>query len=57
MNWYVIVIVGILLVGLVIFTIIRNQKDKKELEQNINSDFPTKKHGEGDVEIGEEKLK
>jgi hypothetical protein len=57
MNWYVIIIVGILLVGLVIFTITRNQKDKKELEQNINSDFPTKKHGEGDVEVGEEKLK
>jgi preprotein translocase subunit YajC len=52
MNWYVIIIVGIVLVGLVIFTIIRNQKDKTELEQKMNSDFPAKKQGEGDVEIG-----
>lgn len=57
MNWYVIIIVGIVLVGLVIFTIIRNQKDKTELEQKMNSGFPAKKQGEGDVEIGEEKLK
>ncbi len=57
MNWYIIIIVGALLVGLVIFTIIRNQKDKKELEQKMNSDFSAKKQGEGDVEIGEEKLK
>lgn len=57
MNWYVIIIVGIVIIGLVIFTIIRNQKDKKELEQKMNSDFPAKKQGEGDVEIGEEKLK
>jgi preprotein translocase subunit YajC len=57
MNWYVIIIVGALLVGLVIFTIIRNQKDKNEFEQKLNNDYPTKKEGEGDVEIEEEKLK
>jgi preprotein translocase subunit YajC len=57
MNWYVIIIVGIILVGLVIFIIIRNRKDKKELEQKLNSYFPIKKEGEGDGEIGEEKLK
>jgi preprotein translocase subunit YajC len=57
MNWYVIIIVGIILVGLLIFIIIRNRKDKKELEQKMNSYFPIKKEGEGDGEIGEEKLK
>ncbi len=57
MNWYVIIILGILAIGLVVFTIIRNQKDKNEFVRKMNHDFPTKKEGEGDVEIEEEKVK
>lgn len=56
MNWFVIVIVGIIVIGLVVFTIVRNQKDKNELEQQLNNDYLTKKKGEGDVETEEEKL-
>jgi hypothetical protein len=51
MNWAAIIIVGILATGLVVFTIIRNLKDKKELEQKINNGYPKKNDGEGDVEI------
>jgi hypothetical protein len=40
-------------IGVVIFTIIRNQKDKKELEQKINNDYPKKKDEEGDIETEE----
>ncbi len=53
MNWIIIVIVGIFIIGLVVFTIIRNQKDKKELEQKINNDYPKKRDEEGDIEIEE----
>ncbi len=56
MNWFVIVIVGIIVIALVVFTIIRNQKDKNEFEQQINNDYPKKKDAENDVEIDEEKL-
>lgn len=51
MNLIAIIIVGILVIGLVVFTIIRNQKDKKELEQKINNDYQKKKDEEGNTEI------
>jgi FtsZ-interacting cell division protein ZipA len=54
MNWITIVIFGIVIIGLVVFTIIRNQKDKKELEQQINEDYPKKNEGNGEIEIEEE---
>ena len=57
MNWFVIIIVGIIVIALVIFTIIRNQKDKNDFEHKINNDYPKKKEEGGDVEISEEKLK
>ncbi len=57
MNWYVIIIVGIVVIGLVVFTIIRNQKDKNDFVQKVNNDYPKKKEEEGDVEIEEEKVK
>lgn len=57
MNWYVIIIVGIVVIGLVVFTIIRNQKDKNDFVQKVNNDYPKKKEEEGDVEIEEENLK
>lgn len=40
MNWTAIIIVGILAICIVIFTIIRNNKDKKDLEQKLNNDYP-----------------
>jgi FtsZ-interacting cell division protein ZipA len=56
MNWFVIVIVGIIVIALVVFTIFRNQKDKNAFEQQINNDYPKEKDAENDVEIDEEKL-
>ncbi len=50
MNRIVIIIVGILVTGLVVLIIIRNQKDKKELENKLNNDYPKKKDEEGDIE-------
>lgn len=39
MNWTAIIIIVILAICIVIFTIIRNLKDKKDLEQNLNNDY------------------
>jgi low affinity Fe/Cu permease len=50
MNWLIIIIFGVIVTGLVIFTIIRNLKDKKELEQKINNEYPKEKEGNGDIE-------
>jgi len=48
MNWIVLITVGIILVALVLFTVFRNQKDEKELEQQLNNDFHKSKDQEGD---------
>ncbi|HZF65659.1 MAG TPA: hypothetical protein VEZ55_14290 [Chitinophagaceae bacterium] len=39
LNWSILVIVGVLLLALVIFTIVRNQKDEKDLENKLNNDY------------------
>ena len=38
-NWPVLIVVGVALVALVIFLIVRNMKDEKELEHNLNEDY------------------
>ena len=39
MNWPVLIIVGIALIALIIFLILRNQKDEKDFEQQIKKDY------------------
>jgi low affinity Fe/Cu permease len=53
MNWLIIIIFGVVVTGLVVFTIIRNLKDKRELEKKINNDYPKKKDEEGDIKTEE----
>jgi preprotein translocase subunit YajC len=53
MNIPVLILIGILLVALVIFLIVRNQKDKKQLEEKLNNDFHKSKDEEGDIETDE----
>ena len=50
MNWTILIIVGILVIALVVFTIIRNQKDKIELEEKLKNDFPKKTDQRGEIE-------
>lgn len=33
MNWLIIIIVGILAIALIVFVVIRNQKDEQEFER------------------------
>jgi preprotein translocase subunit YajC len=53
MNYTVIIIVGILAVALILFTIIRNQKDEKDFEQKIKNDYPKGTEQNGDIEVDE----
>ena len=45
------IIFGIIVIALIIFLVMRNQKDKKKLEEKLNSDFHKSKDEEGDAEI------
>jgi len=56
MNWPVIIIVGIAAIGLIIFLVVRNQKDEKEFEQQLKNDYHKPKEEEGDVD-NEEPMK
>lgn len=51
MNTSVIIIVGVLALLLIIFLIIRNQKDKKEVIDQIKNDYPKSKDEEGDADV------
>ena len=56
MNWFILIPVGIALVVLVIFMVMRNQKDEKKFEEQINEDYHKSKEEEGDIDT-EEKVK
>lgn len=50
MNWTILIIIGIIAITIVVFTIIRNQKDKDDLEENLKNDFPKKPDQRGEIE-------
>lgn len=50
MNWPVLIIVGGALVALLIFLVIRNQKDEKTFEHQLNEDYHKSKDEEGDTD-------
>ena len=51
MNLTVLIPFGILVTGVIFFLVVRNQKDKKKLEEKLNNDFHKSKEEEGDIEI------
>jgi type II secretory pathway pseudopilin PulG len=53
MNWTVLIIFGVLALALVIFLVVRNQKDEKEFEEQANNDYHKTKDEENDTEIDE----
>ncbi len=56
MNWFILIPVGIALIVLLIFMIVRNQKDEKKFEQQMNNDYEKPKEEKSDVG-GEEIMK
>ena len=57
MKIVLIIIISIVLIALVVFTIVRNNKDRKKFERQLTNDRPTIKHNEGDIEIDDDTAK
>ncbi len=56
MNTAVIIAVGVMALLFIIFLVIRNQKDKKEVVDQLNKDYSHRGAGdEGDEDINTEK--
>lgn len=49
-NWPVLIIVGVVLIAVVLFLIIRNQKDEKSFEIKLNEDYQKSKVEENDID-------
>ncbi len=50
MNWTIIIITAIILIGLVVFLVTKNRKDEKEFENQQNNDYHKSKDAEGDTD-------
>ena len=50
MNWPAIIVVALLLIALVLFLILKNIRDEKEFEQQINQDYHKSKGAEGEAD-------
>lgn len=53
MNTTALVIIIIAAIAVIAILVARNLKDKKELENKLNRDYPKPKNDEGDIEIDE----
>ncbi len=55
MNIPVLAGVGMIFLVMIVFLVIRNKKDKKELEENLNNDFHKKEDQENEVDTDKAK--
>jgi hypothetical protein len=55
MNWQLILLFGIVVLALIVFLVVRNIKDKKQLEETIKKDYKKPRDNEGDIEIEDPK--
>ncbi len=55
MNWNILIPVGILLLILVVFLVVRNIKDERQVEDQLKKDYKKPRDEEGDIEIDEQK--
>jgi len=51
MNRPVLIAIGIMAVLFIVYLVIRNQKDKKEVIDQIKNDYPKSKDEEGDADV------
>lgn len=49
MNWLATAIFGMVTLAMLVFLIVRNLKDKKQFEENINEDYHKPRNEEGDI--------
>ena len=51
MNWLILIIFGIFVIALIVFLVVRNQKDEKDFVKELNNDYPKRKSDEEDIDI------
>lgn len=51
MNTTALALIGIAAVAIVVLLVMRNLKDKKELEEKIKNDYPKRKAGDEDIGV------
>ena len=51
MNWTVLIFAGIAAIALIVFLVIRNLKDKNDLEKKLNEDYRKSKDEEGESTV------
>lgn len=56
MNWTILIIFSIAIIALIIFLVVRNKKDEKDFEEQLNNDYPKLTNKKEDEEV-EDSLK
>ncbi len=51
MNWLLLIPVGIGMIALIVFLIMRNIKDEKKFENQLKNDYRKPKDDEEDIEV------
>ena len=51
MNWTILIFAGIAAIALIVFLVIRNLKDKNDLEKKLNEDYRKSKDEEGESTV------
>jgi hypothetical protein len=51
MNLPVLIAIGIMAILFIVYLVVRNQKDKKEVIDQIKNDYPKSKDEEGDADV------
>ena len=54
MNWYIIIPSGLAIIGLIVFMVRHNYKEKKIFENELNTNYPKSKHEDDNGEVEEE---
>ena len=55
MDWSLIIIIGIAALALITFLFVRNLKDEKKFERQVENDYRKSRSEDGDIEIDEKK--
>jgi len=53
MNWIILILFGIAAIALTVFLVVRNRKDEKDFEEQVNNDYHKTKDEEGDTNTEE----
>jgi large-conductance mechanosensitive channel len=53
MNWWFLILFGIVVLALIVFLVVKNLKDEHVMEDQMNNNYPKPKDGENEAETEE----